>query len=162
MHVLGTALKVPYVPGICVSPYHYLWKVFFSYIWLFIFCGKEPSIPCPVQNETIDCSPLWKLFILEDVETFDLCFSLSLSILDRSNKILENHFSSVCFLKLSNTVLLSSVIFMMFLQICTPDRFSTVLCGTEKFHPLPLMKPLFVQHTIGLKFLAATCSWLSF
>lgn len=113
-------------------------------------CKMKPLIAVLYEN----CL-FWKMY-----KTFDLCFSfsLSLSILDRSNKILENHFSSVCFLKLSETVLLSSVIFMMFLQICTPDRFSTVLCGTEKFHPLPLMKPLFVHHTIGLKFLAATCS----
>jgi len=149
---------------------------FFLMFGLFISCGKELSVPHLVQNET---SPFFMktLFILEDTwwtwKTFDLCFSFncisfirgmlscpssSLSTLDGRNKILDNHFSSVCFLKLSEIILPSSWIFPLFLHFYTPDRFSTVLCRAEKLHSLPLMKPLFVHPTDALKFLAAVCS----
>lgn len=88
-------------------------------------CKMKPLIAVLYEN----CL-FWKMW-----KTFDLYFSfpLCLCLLDRGNKILENNFLSVCFLKLSETVLLSSVIIMIFLQICTPDRFSTVLLEHKNF-----------------------------
>lgn len=98
-------------------------------------CKMKPLITVLYEN-----SLFWKMW-----KTFDFCFSfsLSLSLLDRSNKILENNFSSLCFLKLSETELLSSVI-IIFYKFVLQTGSQQCCVGQKKIHPLPLMKPLYI------------------